>query len=422
MRKIMIGMLLTLMAVSVFASQSRISVLNMGGYMSDMMSCWTNPGYLVIHHSDLGKDAVGFEFGNDVAPNNADNNRWGYLHYGEPNQRYFAIAVNRQTDLGLLPLRQYNFDPAAFTGQFLDFALDTLQAPHNMIDIMYSTMMGTAGIGINLNFGMWGTKQEFGTITNDLSSMSFGILLGYYSAGLDFTLGAGYLTGSAEYTDTSWTEKVDATGLGVDVGIRYKLHPNANTCIILPIVGINYASGNAKFEQSGTGSITYDPEMKGTELSFTLGSGIVWSGNTWKAGIAGEFGYMTEKGEGENEDTTNTTSTSTITTIIFPRFKAGAESRVFSWLTARAGMTYQLSKISDKDEFEVTGVSVDTDNTYDFYRNMNMQIGLGIHFGPNFTLDTEVSEDLLYNGPYLLSGADNGTNPMNIQVSATYTF
>jgi hypothetical protein len=420
MRKVIIGMLLTLMAVSVFASQSRVSVLNMGGYISDIMSCWTNPGYLVIHHTELGKDAVGFEFGFDNAPNNADNNRWGYLHYGVPNERYFAIAVNRPFNQDLLPFRQQGFDPGAFHHQ--NFALDTLQAPHNMVDVMYSTMMGKAGIGINLNFGMWGTKQEFGDTTDDLSSMSFGILGGYYSKGLDFTLGAGYLTGSAEYTDTMLTEKLDVTGLMANVGIRYKIHPNQNTCIILPIVGINYMSGNGKFEQTGTGSITYNPEWKGTRLNFTIGSGIVWFGDTWKAGIAGELGYMTEKSEGENEDANNTMTTMTTNTITFPRFRAGAESRVWSWLTARAGMTYQLAKISDKTEFEVAGVSVDTDNTYDFYRNMNVQVGLGIHFGPNFTIDTEVSEDLLYNGPYLLSGANNGTNPMNIQVSATYTF
>ncbi|KQC14210.1 MAG: hypothetical protein APR63_14875 [Desulfuromonas sp. SDB] len=426
MRKIIIGLLIGLIAVSVFASETRRSVLNLGGYVCDMIDCWDNPGLLINYHTDLGKDAVGMEFGFDNAPNNADMNRWGYLHYGTPGVRYLGVAVNRPFNQRLLPFRNTGFNLAlSQIPGFADLALDTLQAPHNLLDVIYSTKMGQAGVGINMNFGMWGMDGDSAQYTADLSSMKFGLLAGYHTPTLSFTLGLDYLTASAEMTDTLTalsSEKLDVSGMHIYGGFKYVMYPNQNTDIILPRVGVDYWTGNGTFTQAGTASITWDPEMKGTDMMITLGSGIVWHGNTWLAGLAGEVGYRMEKATYTNETANNIEREESENTMIIPRVRAGAESRVFSWLTARAGMTYQLHMVNEKDETTVAGTSATVERNEKFWRNMNMQIGLGVHFGPNFTLDAEVSEDLLYNGPYLLSGANNGTNPMNLCISATYTF
>jgi hypothetical protein len=381
---------------------------------------------LINYHTDLGKDAVGMEFGMDNAPNNADMNRWGYLHYGTPGVRYLGVAVNRPFNQRLMPFRNTGFDlsVSAIPG-FTDLALDTLQAPHNLLDVIYSTKMGQAGVGINLNFGMWGMDGDSAQYTADLSSMKVGLLAGYHTPTLAFTLGLDYLTGSAEMTDTLTalsSEKLDLSGMHIYGGFKYVMYPNQNTDIILPRVGVDYWTGNGTFTQAGTASITWDPEFKGTDMGITLGSGIVWHGNNWLAGLAGEVGYRMEKATYTNETANNIERENSENTMIIPRVKAGAESRVFSWLTARAGMTYQLWMVNEKMETTVAGTSATVERNEKFWRNMNMQIGLGVHFGPNFTLDAEVSEDLLYNGPYLLSGANNGTNPMNLCVSATYTF
>jgi len=428
MRKVIIGLLACLIAVSVFASETRRSVLNMQGYICDMMDAWSNPGYLINYHTELGKDAVGMEFGYDNAPNNADNSRWGYLHYGTPGVRYLGVAVNRMTYQGLTPFSVTGFSPGAFNATFLTYALDTLQAPHNLLDVIYSTKMGNAGVGVNANFGMWGMNRETmgGDSTLDLSSMKFGLLFGYHTPAIAITLGFDYLTGSCEGVldtgATQMTEKLDLSGMNIYGGFKYTMYPNQNTKIILPKIGFGYDNGTGTFEQSGTGSVAYDPEYKETEMMITLGTGIVWHGNAWEAGLAGEMGYMSNKATSTDENAADVEVTVTNNAIIFPRVKAGAESRVFSWLTARAGMTYQLWMVTEKTEADYAGTTSDMEEKDDFVRNMNMQIGLGVHFGPNFTLDAEVSEDLLYNGPYLLSGANNGTNPMNLCVSATYTF
>lgn len=423
MRKLLIGVLLTLIAVAGYATQSRISVLNMAGYMSDIMSCWSNPGYMVVHHNEIGKDAVGMEFGFDNPTNNGDMNRWGYLHYGNANQ-YLGIAVNRPGFQGMLPLNQWGLNPAGMMANSMAYINDTLVAPNNLLDLIWSKNWGPkAGLGINLNFGMWGYSTTDPNWEPTLNSMKIGLLVGYYTMPMDITAGFDYLTSSAEIKAiagaVTTTDDMDNSNMNVDLGFKFKMYPSQTTKVILPLIGVSYETGNAKFNPSG---VDFDPTYDGNELQFTLGTGIVWTGATWQAGLAGELGYTMEKMTWEKEQANDQDGEMTENTITFPRVKAGAESQVFSWLTARAGMTYQLNMVTQKWSETTAGTTVETERTSKFEKNMNVQVGLGVHFGPNFTIDTEVSEDLLYNGPYLISGANNGTDPMNLCVSAVYHF
>ncbi|MBN2362839.1 hypothetical protein JXL83_01770, partial [candidate division WOR-3 bacterium] len=425
----LIGVLLTLIAVAGYATQSRISVLNMAGYMSDIMSCWSNPGYMVVHHNEIGKDAVGMEFGFDNPTNNGDMDRWGYLHYGNANQ-YLGIAVNRPaTFRGLFDFQNnlpagMTWTPAGLMAGTEDYVNDTLQVPNNILDVIWSKNWGPkAGLGINLNFGYWGYSTTAPNWEPTLNSMKIGLLLGYYTMPMDVTVGFDMLTSSAEIKAiagaVTTTDKFDNSNMAVNLGFKYKMYPNQTTKVILPLVGLSYETGNGEYDPNG---VDWNPTLKYTDLSFVLGTGIVWSGATWQAGLAAELGYETGKLTKENDVSNNNDQEGTMNTITFPRVKAGAESQVFSWLTARAGMTYQLNMVTEKLTTTAAGASVENERKTQFGKNMNVQVGLGVHFGPNFTIDTEVSEDLLYNGPYLISGANNGTDPMNLCVSAVYHF
>jgi len=428
MKKSLVFLFITLLAVSGFASMTRYNVLNMQGYIGDNTgSVWANPAYLAITFANHGKDMVGFEMGFDNPTNNIDTQKWGYLF----KNGQFGIGINRMGYQGLLPFSQAGFAPDSIDATLIAYSDDSLLAPFNLIDLLWATEMGGgSAIGFDVNFGMWGenvTDHPNDTTTNeaDMSSMRFGLLFGYGSMPMDFTIGFDYLTGTVEGTQTIGSTSTGGNfknnNMNFNVGFKMKQYPNAFTTVILPLVGLSYQTRKGTYEMTGTGAVSYDPSYERTDINLALGSGVVWAGSSWKAGIAGELGYGMHTVKRDQEHY-QTEVEDKWTDIIFPRLKAGAEAVVFPWLTARGGMTYTLTTTSDKVTTTVAGTSTDTEESSKFLRNMNVNLGIGVNFGQNFVIDTEVSEDLLYNGPYLLSGAANGTNPMNLRVSATYYF
>ena len=105
---------------------------------------------------------------------------------------------------------------------------------------------------------------------------------------------------------------------------------------------------------------------------------------------------------------------STVIISSIPAFHVGAETRLSSWLVGRIGASQVYQGISGIWRPD----SGDKRKTKSRFSRFEVNIGLAIIFR-NIIVDLSLNEDLLFNGPYFISGS---SEPLTNKISVTYDF
>jgi len=238
-------------------------------------------------------------------------------------------------------------------------------------------------------------------------------------------------TQSATYLDLKAGKSTDMLDLGIIIklpmgSIEHK-NPTIKTTFFTLGVDLNgryyfiqkedwSLSGIAEFEYMGNTS-KYKPsggtEQKATtsEISLHLGLGINYNVTETTLLALGikplALDLVTTK---YTPGTFKTTSNN----FIIPEVKIGIESWVKPWLVLRAGATdsyyYDSFKTPEDDKADV--------ESYDYVYYYSAQVGVGFKFN-NFTIDSLIRNQLLFDGPNFIGGSNTGVSST---LSLGYTF
>jgi len=263
-------------------------------------------------------------------------------------------------------------------GCIMDFDGVTWGATHNhggdLLEVLYHN--GNYGIIVGLDY----STMPADTMMNGEDVLAFDVAFGteidLFGDYTDLAIGAGY--GSVEETgvDTTYGK---ATDLMVGASVRGHTDGLFN---LFPII-------SAGFQQEKTEMGDYD--FTESTISFDFGAGInkMYAPNTQF--VVGAFmgvtntSYSVSEGDAPDSDMM----------INIINLKGGVEQQLLRWLVLRAGATSNTYYSKSGDADAAIGTSVDG------------RFGLGFEVG-NFTLNADISQDFLHEGPYLIGGGANG--------------
>ncbi len=208
-----------------------------------------------------------------------------------------------------------------------------------------------------------------------------------------------YFAGASEDNGTEITESVFGMGLAG----RYFLQDDDDfTIMALGGLGFESASGE---EKTDNGSI----DASGFDLVLQLGAGINYNldeNNMFILGIKPfRLATVSEDWDGDEESES---------WIYIPEYHIGLESRITDWLTGRLGARQSYAFYSEKDDPD----AAPSEEASEYISEFQMNLGLAFNFG-QFTIDTVLQNDFLFNGPDFIGGNGNG---IASRISVTYTF
>jgi len=290
----------------------------------------------------------------------------------------------------------------------------------------------------DFDFGFIGTiafdkylKEPYNGLDKHDESLSyFGLGLGASNDVLD--VGVNFATSGLDweesYKDSLYKEsdKVESSGTAYGIDVRYFMEMGDFTFV--PKVGFygKPRSVDATYTESDTSGTIYPTEKSETtesETQINLDLGMQYHINETSLILAGVrvFGLSSSTYEYKYktvyEDTTYTDKyKNEYKTTTLPGFFAGFESKLYSWLTVRAGAA-QIFEI-DYRKIDSNYYRDEDIETTEYNDTFNYYMGLGFHF-KNLTLDAYIDEGIFFDSPYIISGE---TNALSYQISLRYDF
>lgn len=286
----------------------------------------------------------------------------------------------------------------------------TIEAPESRIQLIYGKRFGNLAIGLDFELAGDEFKIDKEEDTYDITEsmgilgaklgVKFGLAQGSW---IDLALGIDRYSWSYE----DFTRKYNDQGK-VALGLRGRMiRPITPRFTLIPVLGFNMIDASWESEVN---DVKDSEELR--EMNFNLGLGLNFVPyRDMKVIVGGIIGMdkYTHTPENTAEDKGE------ITTLNMPTLVLGVEAPIRNWLYGRVGMVASMSK-TDITMTEQVGDRKETTVTI-WDQPFDMFYGLGIVLG-SFTLDAQVGADLLFEGPYLISG--NPTNAM--RVSLGYNF
>lgn len=219
------------------------------------------------------------------------------------------------------------------------------------------------------------------------------------------------IAGASDEDEAADTEE-SFSRMGFGLNGRYFISEDDDLAIMATLGFAMVMGGYEEPAGAESRSETVETDSTVTEMIFDLGVGVNYKlarNSTLIAGVKPirfhtiSDRFPTEVGELE----------ATETFIYVPEYYLGLESEITDWLTGRAGARQSYAFTSE--EFSIGN---DSSESSGYYSDFVINLGLGFKFG-DFTIDTVLKHDFLFNGPDFIGGAANG---ISSHISVKYTF
>jgi len=352
------------------ASDARQIALG-NAFYSDVNDIRTNHSYVIDYGS-----FVRFELGNYA--------------FGTPSGQWLHAnaKVNENFHLGAMVNRQDGF---AYLTPDTRFTI----APINGLDVYGAYNFGSYAASV----GLYMANNSEESSDNEKSIGVFGFTGGVYTG----NIAASFSMKMNSYKDENTDIELDG---GSEIhGEFWGSFPMNSKLEIIPLVSFTTYSYSID-------GVTDDGDMG--YMNVSVGCGGIY---TMKNGGFVSGGLSFDMVENMDESVANTKSTISSTT--FPRFNLAAEIPIYEKnetfkVLGRMGM--QKSFVSNKSEYE--SGSVDSESTWKSSESLSdfVSIGCGVVI-KNFEIDYTISESILFEGSYLLSGI---SRPVANTISVTY--
>ena len=398
MKKIALVLVLAvLMAGAVSATETRIITMGgFGNFLIDDANIYGYPALVTDYPYNVFAEVGEYNWGFPAAPS---------LMVVLTNDKEQSFGV-----LGIIKNRSH------FPG-IVDEAIGNsgapfwwIGAPESKLELIYGKRLNNLAVGVDIELAGDEYKLDAEGDDNDVTE-SMGIL--GVKAGVkyglsedswvDFSIGIDKNSWSYEVKDVKYSDQGKISfGLGGRI-----IYPMTEKLVLIPILGFNMV--DASWE-SDVNDVKDSEELTNMGVNTGVGLNITPSENMkvivgWTVGM--------NKYTKTPEDTTfNKIET---TTLNMPTCVIGIEAPIRDWLCGRVGMTKSMTKIDMKTTEQMGDKDETTVTTWN--HPFNMFYGLGITLG-SFTLDAQIGADVLFEGPYLLSGQPNNF----LKVSAAYNF
>lgn len=389
-------------------------------FIADVQGIWTLPGAIVNY-----KDALYAELGGGSYSNNV----WGGAHF-ELGNGVLGVWGNRPVSEG------------GNLNQSVPGWGTPGNNPNESIDIIYGfNLSEDTTIAAGINRAQWSeidkTKEP---ATDDYYDEeiagTLGLSLGLEQknvgpiALLEVGLQFNTITQSYLYKETlPGTDEDKASINGTDIDLRIGGDMTGDDGRFSRVeLGLNMDSASAKYEPMPVPVAGSHVETKYNGFGYNVG---------YAAGKSGEKGMglvglmLTSRSDVSEEVNGNGANYNYKRAYSLFQLTAGlaAEGKVNSWLTFRGGLTTNVLHNTSRERTRGTAAgdethtnsTTDYNDWYDLYGGQNgtASFGTSMTFG-NLTIDGVLDQDLLWDGPYLVTGSSAGG--LSTNVSATWVY
>jgi hypothetical protein len=262
----------------------------------------------------------------------------------------------------------------------------------NLLEILYHGGSYGLIVGVDYSSQPADTSGEINGEDTMGFDVTFGTDIDLFGDYTDLAIGAGY--GSVEAKDVEFTLSKD-TDLNLGASVRGHMDGLFN---LFPIISVGFSQ--LKNEIYDEGDFAGSTTTSTISLDFGAGINKMYAPSTQV--VFGAFmgldntSYSVDEGDAPDSHMK----------LDILDLKASVEQHLFRWLAFRGGANSVTSYDKTGDADAVIGTAIDS------------RFGLGIEIG-NFTIDADISQSFLHDGPWLIGGDENGflTN-----MACTYEF
>lgn len=387
-------------------------------FIADVQDIWTLPGVVTNY-----KDALYSELGGGSYSQNV----WGGAHF-TLGPGVLAVWGNRP------------YNEGGFYGEFVPGSFG-FNDPQDNIDLVYGWALSeetTLAVGLNraASFEEQKEKNPGTDYVDTFTSNDLGLTLGLEQknvgpiALLEVGLQYNMFGNSATYKETlpstvDQKRTISGTDLDLRVGGDMVGEDGAFSRVEL---GLNMDSASGKIEDANPVPAPGYLESKFSGFGYNLGYAAGKSSDKGLGLVGIMLSSRSDVQEGVNEDGIGFNHKRA-----YSMFKLtggfAAESKVNNWLTIRGGLTHNLLHSTTRERTNNTGgvadVATDSESFYgswfDLYGGQPAEASFGFSATVgSVTFDAELDQDLLWNGPYLLTGSGSGA--LSTDLSATWVY
>jgi hypothetical protein len=272
--------------------------------------------------------------------------------------------------------------------------------PHQKIEFYYGRYIGGDPWGLGIEYHQSGTKNEDNNQANNMEQsmnrLAFSLGLTHGS----FDVAAGYAM--VGWTDEAW----DGTALSAVTDKkshnelflrgRYWMNP---MCGYIFIPHFEFMSIKKQVDYLASGAIIDQRAYQEKEINFGLGMNKEVTSDIL---VVGDFGVEIHPSKTEHVNAAGANPPVLDKSYnSIPYFRLGIDAEVFKWMDLRCGVTKKwMSSVT-----EGTAFPDPDDNTKMTEKSAETMtwLGAGFNWG-RFTIDAEINQDFMENGPYFLSG------------------
>jgi hypothetical protein len=275
-------------------------------------------------------------------------------------------------------------------GGVMDIEGTTWGATHNhdgnLLEVLYHG--GSYGLIVGVDYSST-PADTMGEVTVDGEdamgiNVAFGNEINLFGDYTDLSIGAGY--SSLELSDVEYTLTKD-TYLNLGASVRGHQDGLFN---LFPIISAGFSQLKNEF-YDGEGNVAYSESGSTISLDFGAGINKMYAPNTQV--VFGAFMGLTNTSYSTDQEDTDAQDSEMSLEIL--DLDASVEQHLFRWLALRGGASSVTSYDKTGDADATIGTSLDS------------RFGLGIEIG-NFTIDADITQSFLHDGPYLVGGNGNG--------------
>jgi hypothetical protein len=385
-------------------------------FIADVQDIWTLPGVVTNY-----KDALYSELGSGSYSSNV----WGGSHF-TLGPGVLAVWANRPWG---------ESSPYGYFNTNYDF-----QDPEDTIDLIYGWALSeetTLAVGVNRASYFYERKEVDKANNEEWSegenSSDLGITLGLeqknvgpislLEVGLQYNMFS-YQDFYKETQPTTEDDKDALTGTDIDVRVGGDMAGEDGAFSRVEL-GLNMDSASGKYTDDDTIPASSFIESKFSGMGYNLGYAAGKSSDKGLGLIGIMLSSRSDKYEGINE---NGADNNEVQTYSMFKLAAGfaAEAKVNSWLTIRGGLTNNLLHSTSYERVDGT-TDKDTDtwstseyNWFDLYGGQDGRATFGFSATVgSLTLDYVLDQELLWSGPYLLTGS---SSYLANEISATWVY
>lgn len=311
----------------------------------------------------------------------------------------FPITSSQGQTLGMIINRVEKLNPYP-----LDIGKMNFLPAGKPIEFFWGMALGGIRTGAHLTYANASQELEAKKTTSQAQDLSLNL-------GADMKAGPGTLEMAFELASIVGTSVIEVDGKkmtykqgsGVGVRGRYFFQMGSNLTITPSFL---YFTQSPSFVDE-TKKDKIESQGVKTAYNFSLGGSL----KTQKSMIFSGIGYFYEGSVSEQKKTT-TNKIEYLSNAL--NFNAGLEHEIYDWLGMMLGMQYEIlgnqGKVVAKNKQVNNRLATSPANFF--------SAGVKLAFG-GLTVETVISEQLLYNGPFVLTGKASNLNAL---MSVTYQF